>query len=1012
MKKGSAILPEMFKSTAPRSPPPYQKLSEYRSPLLDEAMNRYRSELKDGGDFILDGEGVEGLLNQARALEPRLSRRTDSSSASLTRIEPMLSHMNNFAAILAVCFGADAKVAALVWGSIKVILRLASPTQDILSDVLDMLEEISWSLPRFTTYEQTLPMDESFESSLVAAYTEMTCFCARTINFFRSHPHSNFISLLINIVKDPLLRKGWPQLSDDFQRTITRLKRLSQIVETEAEAARMRLEGERHTEVLSVMKAFGDKPKKDVLPCYYLPPSIGEKLIGRENELSQVADALDPKEGNPQRKSLAVCGMGGVGKTTIARRYANIARDRYDAVFWISADNMTKMTQNFLEVAQKLELVPGNRKTEDAVAAMAKVKSWLADTSEFPNPLWTTSQTNTDAGCRWLVVFDNADDLEILTCAWPPGISGSILLTTRDFTAGFSPAATGLTIQPFDDGVACAAFLELLGQSSPTQPNIDLAKKITHDLGGLPLALRQISGFILQQRLALKDFLPLYERNAARIHTKKAGLSDYQHTLSTVWDLALSSLTGHASSLQKLLAFFDPDQIAEEILTADGPSKVGGDEFDFLTDEMDFLDAKEVLLRAALVDRSEGNANLSVHRLVQTTVIRGLSTTDRERYFNQAINLLVTIFPCAWKDGTGYKYTFTSWDKCEMCLPHVHFLVAQAAKYKIRASDRAIFAELLMRCSWYLYECERCHQALPLITVALREITDQLSLAYTIATDIHGLLTLDTNHPREAAPYFLSCLKTQEATLPPNSPFIATSYSHVSLAYTELREWEKAAEYQQKAMDIRIAINSPVIGNSYSNMSSILLGMGKPDEAEEMLMRCPSLKDMTDESFLRTDNPRFSRYAYLTLLHLKLYDMVLLSRIRVHQSRYDDALRLRSKALAFRQKTYGDKYKTCDSLYQIADLLHRRGDSASAVNLIEKSIAFLENLTEPEGYQARAYFKLWQIYSGLGKDLETEKLYKGRAIELLSKCRGEPGGGPGEDLEEEAFNSLVPWMLW
>jgi DNA replication protein DnaC len=182
-----------------------------------------------------------------------------------------------------------------------------------------------------------------------------------------------------------LLRKGWPQLSGDFQRTIKRLKNLSQIVEKEAEAARMRLEGERHAEVLSVMKAFGGSPKKDTLPCYCLPLSLNEKLIGREDELKRVADALDPQEGNPQSRSLALYGMGGVGKTTIARQYANNARDRYEVIFWISADNMAKMTQSFLEVAQKLELVPENRKTEDAATAMAKVKSWLAETSELSN---------------------------------------------------------------------------------------------------------------------------------------------------------------------------------------------------------------------------------------------------------------------------------------------------------------------------------------------------------------------------------------------------------------------------------------------------------------------------------------------------------------------------------------------------------------------------------------------------------------------------------------------------
>ena len=188
--------------------------------------------------------------------------------------------------------------------------------------------------------------------------------------------------------------------------------------------------------------------------------------------------------------------------------------------------------------------------------------------------------------CRWLIVFDNADDLEILTHAWPGSAPGSILVTSRDFTAGFSPAAAGLSIQPFDDANGSAAFLELLGQTNPSQTSIDLAREITHKLGGLPLALRQISGFIVKQRLSLKDFLPLYERNAAKIHTKGTGPSDYQHTLSTVWSLALGQLTGNASSLQKLLTFFDPDRIDETILTNDEVTRTGSTDFDFLQDEM------------------------------------------------------------------------------------------------------------------------------------------------------------------------------------------------------------------------------------------------------------------------------------------------------------------------------------------------------------------------------------------------------------------------------------------
>ena len=102
-------------------------------------------------------------------------------------------------------------------------------------------------------------------------------------------------------------------------------------------------------------------------------------------------------------------------------------------------------------------------------------------------------------------------------------------------------------------------------------------------------------------------------------------------------------------------------------------------------------------------------------------------------------------------------------------------------------------------------------------------------------------------------------------------------------------------------------------------MSSLLLRMERFDEAEEMLKRCPSLKDFTDETFLQTGNPRFSG------------DMVLLSRIRTQQGRTDEAMRLATKALAFRQRLLGNRLKVCDSLYDVASLMQMEGKEASAM---------------------------------------------------------------------------------
>jgi hypothetical protein len=87
-------------------------------------MNRFQTELKGDNQFMLDDVvSVEELLSQTRALQPPAPRGSKLTT-SLNRLEPILSHINDFAAVIAVCSGADAKAAGLVWGSLRVILTV------------------------------------------------------------------------------------------------------------------------------------------------------------------------------------------------------------------------------------------------------------------------------------------------------------------------------------------------------------------------------------------------------------------------------------------------------------------------------------------------------------------------------------------------------------------------------------------------------------------------------------------------------------------------------------------------------------------------------------------------------------------------------------------------------------------------------------------------------------------------------------------------------------------------
>jgi hypothetical protein len=125
-------------------------------------------------------------------------------------------------------------------------------------------------------------------------------------------------------------------------------------------------------------------------------------------------------------------GLGGIGKTQLALKYASRHRDDYSAVFWLNGKDIDTLKRGFLSIARRIYLehsslthlkpITEQGKLDEAVEA---VKRWLS------------KPKNT----RWLLIYDNYDMPQ------PPGINdpstypikpflpeahqGAILITTR-----------------------------------------------------------------------------------------------------------------------------------------------------------------------------------------------------------------------------------------------------------------------------------------------------------------------------------------------------------------------------------------------------------------------------------------------------------------------------------------------------------------------------------------------------------------------------------------------------
>jgi hypothetical protein len=311
---------------------------------------------------------------------------------SLTRLAPRFKFVDDFSAVLALCFGADAALTAAVWGSIRLILSHAASAADTFQDVLDMLEELSLTLPRLHAYEQTLPLNRQFQQALLDVYSDVICFYARTIHFLRSNPH-------------PVLRRNaWQTFRNDFSRTNMRIKRMSSIVEGEAESVRMRKDEMHYKEVLTLLSSMTKKDNSESGRDNYknIPFCANARFSGREDVLAAIRSALNPESQSSMPKSIALFGMGGVGKTQIAIQYAYLELESFDVVLWISADNAISIGQSFRTVADGLGLLESDDERKDVAVATYKVKKWLTTTGLFSHAdIWSYFGFYVTVGCSF-----------------------------------------------------------------------------------------------------------------------------------------------------------------------------------------------------------------------------------------------------------------------------------------------------------------------------------------------------------------------------------------------------------------------------------------------------------------------------------------------------------------------------------------------------------------------------------------------------------------------------------
>lgn len=143
-------------------------------------------------------------------------------------------------------------------------------------------------------------------------------------------------------------------------------------------------------------------------------------------------------------------------------------------------------------------------------------------------------------------------------------------MTTRDVLVATLPIDDGVEINEFDTEEGAKFLLHMAPKRKRHDNEMDTARKVAEQLGGLPLALNQMSAVINARSCSIEDFHLMYLKHHRRLHReKKEGWKylGYKHGLGTVWEISFSNLGSDARVCLGVLCFFSPDSIPKEVFT-------------------------------------------------------------------------------------------------------------------------------------------------------------------------------------------------------------------------------------------------------------------------------------------------------------------------------------------------------------------------------------------------------------------------------------------------------------
>ncbi|MHC5769763.1 MAG: tetratricopeptide repeat protein [Nostoc sp.] len=582
----------------------------------------------------------------------------------------------------------------------------------------------------------------------------------------------------------------------------------------------------------------------------------------------------------------AITGMGGVGKTELAIRYAKEHEASYPGgICWFSAreSNLAAEIIQFARLYMKLE-VP--QELGGKPLLLKQQVEWC----------WQNWQSSSGLV---LLVLDDVTNLRSCRELLPKANHFRVLITTR-LRSMDSSVVEEISLDVLEPKDALQLLTSLVDEKR-VQRELQTAKELCQWLGYLPLGLQLVGVYLAKKppNWSLTKILQRLKEQKLLNEALNPSQQQLEQTLNTAqrgifaaFEFSWQELNPTTRHVAKLLSLFaQNDFLWEWINSASQHLSLTESEIETANDELyqhhlvQWIEEKEgycrihTLIRQFLQDKLASNSSSSIVD----------STEGLQIKYKQAFAAVMVEIAKAIAESPTREFITSVQD----AIPHL-IEVAQSFIEAVRDEDLIFFFVGLgtfyiqqglytLAENWYI-------QCLSTVKIRLGEEHTDFVESLSNLAEIYKLLGKYT----EAEHLVLQVLALKKSLLGEEHPDIAESFNNLALLYNSLGRYTEAEPLYLKALEMRKRLlqeEHPYIAITLNNLALLYDSLGKYTEAEPLYLKVLEKR----KRILGEEHPKVA----MTLNNLAL--------LYYHQGHYNEAEKFSLQAVKIDKHFLGEE---------------------------------------------------------------------------------------------------------